>query len=391
MNCVYSGFDKLEITFQGCLLTSEVEALAAAKEKAQETRNEQFLELGPGSVPVLVHETGIPHFSFRVDTGPDQEIWFFSKSVNEANWGIRVSVRAMSLALYGYEACKVRVFDRLKEFGAIVKDHRVARVDYALDFHWPEFEIDLARFSMHHSMGCSAYFQTDSLELCKEDCNDLYVSFANRKPSSVRIGRSAGYQIAIYNKRREVLQKRLQKAFWWEIWELKPASKTSVVWRLELRAGKECLRSFNVDRLEDLEAAAGNLFRFMLRKVQYKAPDQSDTNRTRQKRDELWTQADRLLADIFSHWSIPVKPEKIIRMHRLELRAHVEAGVRSAGKTIAIVDGIPAENPERIAVRLASIVRREAEETPDQFQRKFEEKKARYQFLDPARFKKESG
>lgn len=211
------------------------------------------------------------------------------------------------------------------------------------------------------------------------------MTFYNGSVSSLRMGKMPGWQIAIYNKRREVLKRRKEKEFWWEVWGLDPKNRNNIVWRAELRAGKNALRKAQIDRFEDLDTRLPNLLLWTLQKAQLKAPGQIDSNRTRQHSHELWHAVEAEVRRAFAHQEPAIKPERIVEIHRAALREIIEQQVKGSVATLALAMGIPPERAHTLDMYYARLVRDGTKQDPEAFARKYAQRQERHHFIQPNR------
>lgn len=241
IKCLYSGVDGLDVAFMGALPQSALDALADAKDRAQEQQLDAMIMLGKCEVSVGV--TGSKGgYAYRVTTGEDGEIWWFKKNPNRREWNIRVSVRALAFSLYGYEGVKARLYERLEAFGATVLQESIGRIDICADLQMDGFKLD-------------PEYIVSPPQSTQVDHGEIEIARKARTVQTVTMGKMPGRQICIYNKRAEAKIKR--NWHWFDIWGLDrdENSSTSPVWRIELRAGKKYLsEQLNVKSWDELEA-----------------------------------------------------------------------------------------------------------------------------------------
>ena len=103
MKVLRSGFDGLDIAFQGALPADVLGDLEEARNVAQVAQTPTLVQIGPGNVSVHVHETGKRGgYRYTCSTGPEGEVWFFKAGNDSEDWNIFVSVRAFQLAIHGF-------------------------------------------------------------------------------------------------------------------------------------------------------------------------------------------------------------------------------------------------------------------------------------------------
>lgn len=297
MKVVHKGFDGLDVSFQSRISDDLTEMLTDAQEEAARTHQPVLLELD--QVKMHVADTGAKGgYAFRCDTGPDGETWFFKKPNPRDPWGIRVSVKSLSLALYGLGGVRARLIDFMDAIDAPYPDgaESIGRVDYCIDILMPNFQLIPENFVMHSNS-------------TRTDNHEMEVYGKSGKTTGVRIGKMPGRQVAIYDKRADIIAK--QKKEWWEIWNanlkaenlppLNPEDKyNSQVWRVELRAGKKHLKEkWQVRRWCDLDDKLGDVFLHTLEAIRYCIPGM-DLNRSRWELDNVWRLVtEELRGDLF--------------------------------------------------------------------------------------------
>jgi len=100
--CVYRGFDGLDVSFTACLPPNVLKELHAAKETAEKSGRSTVVQFGPGGFGLDLAETGARGgYRFRGDSGYLGGIWFIKDRPSPEPGNIRVSVHSASLAVYG--------------------------------------------------------------------------------------------------------------------------------------------------------------------------------------------------------------------------------------------------------------------------------------------------
>lgn len=344
MELIYSNFDALDITFQGAFPEHILEKLSEAREKAQSEKREVLIHIGKEELPVMVAETGMRGgFRYRFDTGLDGEKWFVSHSTNTKNWNIRVSVKSLALALYGYEGAKSRLIKRLNDFEAkgqvrilsgkeAVKTdfplERISRFDFCFDFVMSgAFEPLPKRFVAHQRAKKHVYGEEGAIS--------NYSSLNGDKINTIRIGEMPGRQAVIYNKTKEITSSL--KSYWWEIWGIEPkAFKESFkqIWRIEVRAGKNELDKWSLKRFEDFDLKGGDVIQSILSAIRYTKPLKNDLNRSRWPNDPIWQAAIDNAYSALKPYSSSAIRENIIKDYRENVIKGYEE--RILGNTIGL-------------------------------------------------------
>jgi hypothetical protein len=344
MELIYSNFDALDITFQGAFPEHILEKLSEAREKAQSEKREVLIHIGKEELPVMVAETGMRGgFRYRFDTGLDGEKWFVSHSTNTKNWNIRVSVKSLALALYGYEGAKSRLIKRLNDFEAkgqvrmlsakeAVKTdfplERISRFDFCFDFVMlAAFEPLPKRFVAHQRAKKHVYGEEGAIS--------NYSSLNGDKINTIRIGEMPGRQVVIYNKTKEIISS--SKSCWWKIWDIEQkAFKESFkqIWRIEVRAGKDELNKWSLKRFEDFDLKAGDVIQSILSAIRYTKPLKGDLNRSRWPNDPIWQAAIDNAYRALKPYSSNALRENIIKDYRENVIKGYEE--RILGNTIGL-------------------------------------------------------
>jgi len=280
MELIYYNFDALEISFQGAIPEKTREILLEAKLKARETRHKALATITDHQIPVHVNETGAKGgYAFVFDTGPDRETWFVADSNRTDRWNLRCSVKSQALAIHGYEGVKTNILTFLNQIEAIGAQEdgsmleRVSRFDACFDFKTPEFHPD-HKCLIAHNRTKRRFIGGDEFITQGSDIN------------YVRIGKMPNRQVVMYNKVKEVTEKR--KDYWWQVWGIDPKEFEEQIWRFELRAGKEELNKWGIRRFSDFEAQAADVLTDIAEKVRYVIPNKNDDNNARWETDPFW-------------------------------------------------------------------------------------------------------
>ncbi|WP_430431861.1 hypothetical protein [Oceanicaulis sp.] len=288
---LHQGFDNLDMAYRVQLPADLRNKLAAAKASAIEERRAVPLTYAGRTFLVEGHG-GKGGYLYSVDTGVIGAVWWFKEpNDNRDPWGARVSSRALPLATKGIEAVKAEHDQFLIDLGMPFTeiDRRISRLDYAIDFYFPDFEINPAHFVCHSR---------------KAKTIDGIYSANSRgdRITGIRIGTMPNAQIAIYDKRREVIDKK--KFYWWEIWkgnaeqaEIQLTSKTPI-WRFELRAGKSFLdKTYLRKTWEAIAANPSLVFEKIATQTRLTIPH-ADTNRARWPSAPIWSECQTHLSQI---------------------------------------------------------------------------------------------
>lgn len=288
---LHQGFDNLDMAYRVQLPTDLRNKLAAAKASAIEERRAVPLTFAGRTFLVEGHG-GKGGYLYSVDTGVMGAVWWFKEpNGNRDPWGARVSSRALPLATKGIEAVKSEHDQFLIDLGMSFTeiDRRISRLDYAIDFCFPEFEINPAHFVCHSRKS-------------KTVDGHYAANYRGDRITGIRIGTMPNSQIAIYDKRREVIDKK--KFYWWEIWKERAdkagiqLSNKSPIWRFEFRAGKSFIDKTYLRKTWEAFAANPSLVFEKIAAQTRLAVPQVDTNRARWPSETIWESCQELLTGI---------------------------------------------------------------------------------------------
>ena len=326
MEIIYQGFDGLDLSVSSNIPHDFADRLERAQEEARKTKEPALLD--HRGVTLKVAETGAPGgYAFRCET--DGAIWFFKRPNPNDPWGVRVSLRSLTLALYGLGGARQSLFETLDALGIPIAAHGVSigRVDYAIDFLAPGFVLEADHFVTHSRTRRKDHFEG----------MQGYGTANGRQ--SLTIGSMPGKQIIVYDKRADVIAKN--KREWWEIWNAgrRKAGKPELerhdrdgaqIWRVELRAGKHHLKEdWGIRSFADLDARLGDLYARMMQSIRYSFP-RPDTHRNRWPVHPLWHMAtEAMKGDLFemvSH-ADPDRVKQVAREAQAEMLAAQIAGL----------------------------------------------------------------
>lgn len=299
---IRSGFDKLELSLNVVIPEDLCERLAAAKEFAQELANsDRHAKCGSsfnGMDLVVRSNGGAGGYAYSFETFGLEANWFMRTSTSRLGWNVRVAIRARPLVLNGIGWVKDKLEETARAFGLVIPENGVsiARIDYAVDCLAPGFEFDAENFVVHSSCNTIRHLEE----------SEMGVSGKSWKASSMRVGGITRKQIGIYDKLREVRQKRDRRMplIWDAAREAAHArplvyrgKEADDIWRVELRAGKEYLKGkWDVTGWGSLFDQLDAIFEDMLKSMRYAAPT-SDTNRSRWPNHPLWEIVSKEIAE----------------------------------------------------------------------------------------------
>lgn len=361
MQRLYSGFDGLDVSFQGIVGAPFRSALARAKKQAQETKRATVVKWG--GVVFTVGESGASGKTYQLDTGHDGEKWFIADTSNYEGWNISVSVKSTALALYGFEFVRDRMFERLEAFDAYVVDHSVGRIDFCVDILAPGFVLNPELVSCHPHATVQEFADTEIVR-------------KGRRVATVTVGKMPGKQVQIYDKRREAIARR--KVHWWEIWGVE---KGAEVWRVEVRAGKKALKEiYSVSKLPEVENNLKKILLGIFDGVSLKAPAQTDSNVTRQTEDALWIEARRGIVEGIGSFK-PTPIETIAKVTREQKDKELSALMSGLAASWAAVQGLV--DPSDVAGSVAAFLKDTIDGNEKQFGAKMDRAALRYAGIVP--------
>ena len=365
---LHVGCDGLDIAFEGWFPQSALDALRDAKARARDQMHPEPLELG--GVPVRVSEAGARGgYAFTMDTGDDGEIWFI-KDRTDNQWNVRVSVRALPLAIHGIGAVVRRLYERLEAFGATVLRESVSRVDIAADFHMPaDFRLDIRGFVSR--AGRRVY------EEPTEEGRQVF--WTGDRITSVTVGKQPHRQVIVYDKRREAIQTR--KDHWFDIWGVSKRDRRPV-WRVEVRGGKRHLKDhWRVSRLADLERRLGDILADALACVRYTVPVASDPNRARWPTHEIWDRARAVFLDYATTTGQPAPGRKVTGRRSTIRQIYLEQATGLMA-SIAAVDRLGERDRHNVHMRVARAVELAIRDDPAGWDRRVERAGQRQEIME---------
>ncbi len=210
MELLHKGFDAIDLAYPYHLPKKHIEKLERVKAHSLEQNDSCVAELN--GVKFKVAPTGARGgYAFRCHTGRLGEVWFFKKHSRRDQWGIRVSVSAIQCALRGLNGVKEHLEITLSKLGVAFLSgaESIARIDFAMDFLLPDFELVSDNFVMNSRFG----------KMKHASLNEYKEAGTSGRTTSVTVGKNPNRQLIIYDKRAEVLTKR--KDHWLEVWNLK--------------------------------------------------------------------------------------------------------------------------------------------------------------------------
>lgn len=316
MKILYSGFDAIDFSVKGALPAKTLTQLEQAKAEAEKRQGVVLITTGPGNVPIHVHESGLRGgFTYRISTGPTGEVVGIKNSTDPEQWNFTISIRAASLATKGWQKARQDAWDLITGLGAMVNEHSVRRIDYAIDIQVPVWDLRLESFVAHPRSTVRPHWGTKEKNAADEFKPQIVTK--GRKLSTVTIGKMPGRQIIAYDKKTASIEKR--ELFWFDLWNVPKDTPDLEIMRVELRAGKSELKNkWQIRTFEDVENAIGDVFERLTADIRYLAPQQSDSNVSRQTSDPLWTLVRAHLSQNLFDLRSGLTPDQVREMKREE-------------------------------------------------------------------------
>ena len=374
---LHSGFDGLKFTVQTDIPPEFRAILAAAKGQAIKSNGDTPIMIG--NIILSVRRSGGSAFS--VHTGDHGAEWYFLDPENRApnNPGVTVDFRAFLLATGGLEAAEKHFRECMETFKIkyVETQLRVTRADFAVDFLAPWFEPD--RECLIVPPG------TKVIEYADEHFTETVSS--GSRVVGLRAGAIANRQIAIYDKRAEVIHSK--KMGWLTIWNAALEAKgkppidltdrmTSQVWRFEMRLGSKQLRNrFEMRSWQDVRETLGDAFADSLKRMRYCIPT-SDANRARWPTHELWRQFDDVISNELLHNCAGVLPSDVIYANRQAKMRELDALLSGLFITRAAISDVSADNFEKFMERHVETLKRLVSEHSNSIEERITKARGRY-------------
>ncbi|WP_282181769.1 hypothetical protein [Aliiroseovarius marinus] len=313
---LHSGFDGLRFTVQAEITPELREELALAKTHAKEFG--QDIELRFGEVLLSVTQKG--GRTFNTNTGELGAVWMFQDPKDRIpnNPGITVDFRALGLATGGIDHAERHFREVMSALAIPYLEHqlRLSRVDFAVDILAPWFEPERTSLVAPPGTKVSEYTGVD----------ETVTQATGGRVTGLRAGNVNNRQLAIYDKRTEVMQKASDG--WLTIWNAERAScgqepldlsdrLTTQVWRFELRLGSKQLRErFEIHTWADLRERLGDAYHDALQRLRYCIPT-NDSNRARWPTHELWRLFEDTIGQDLNAHCCGVQPSDVIFANRI--------------------------------------------------------------------------
>jgi len=366
------GFDSLDVAFQGAMPSGALDVLRSAKALA--TSEGRAVLVNVGGIDGHVGETGAKGgYAFRFDTGLDGEIWLIKDSRDCEQWNLRVTVRAVQLALDGYDVVRDRLFEKLEKWGAKVITESVARADYAVDFIADELQLRPDDFVFHSHSRCQEHREIP------EGGTGFSIERRSGRVTGITVGKMPGRQVTVYDKRLEQIYK--VGSPWWKLWGFEKEDCPRV-WRVEVRAGKKHLTDWGVKTFGDLEAEAVAMFGAAMQAVRMTA-GRDESNVSRLENHPFWDLAVDQVKAALEPYTTDAQRSEILAGTREEILEMYRKQVMGLCVSYAVAQGMSkAEAAEELGDDLTAKWLSLAKGTPAIYGRKYRLASDRLHFLN---------
>lgn len=339
MEILHHGFDGLDLTID----TQITEQLSLYLEKAKQIATElnQPWTIDVRDTPLAVYPHGVRGgYAFLCDTGAAGVSLMLKKHDAKGGWGVRISFKSLALATRGLKTARQEVEALCRQLFIPISGCSVSlsRVDFAVDLISQDFELSQGQFIIHPRMRRKSFADIDTQSSIRSASHD----------HSITVGKMPNRQVIIYDKTRDVRDKR--KVEWPEIWNThlrrsgKPAldfeDATNRVWRIELRAGKKYLKDqWNIAGWDSLFRALPHLLDDLSSSIRFAAPMQ-DTNRARWPVHPAWALLGQVIPEAIFDAVPEFDKEKIVELMRDEKKQSLERQLLGLSVSHAAILGI---------------------------------------------------
>lgn len=383
MQFIRKGFDGLDISYPLTISEELAEKMAKGRAVAEDNSTHAQGLFDHNGVMMDVAATGARGgYTYRCDNGfggPQGEVWFFKPpNGSRDEWGVRVSCRALSLALGGLTETRARIEDTLERLGLnyVEGTESIGRVDVACDVLAPGLAPDRAHFVAHARSRV-------------QEISDTLVQVVGRsgRVESVTIGKNPNRQVVLYDKRAEIIA--TDKSYWWPIWDaalaaqgLPPLDQTdraaSTVWRIELRAFKRHLKDkWDVTTWGHLRERLHEILHYTLCDVRFIIPN-ADTNRARWPDHPLWALAHDAFAGDMEDLQSMADPALIHELIKAERDEMLQKQIAGCMLSRAALNDVSEERLGAYAMGCADQIMRGWQRTPDRTRDKLAQARVKY-------------
>ncbi|SLN68761.1 hypothetical protein PEL8287_03834 [Roseovarius litorisediminis] len=314
---------------------------------------------------------------YTAHTGDHGAIWLFQDPQNRIlnNPGITVDFRAFGLATGELERAEQHFRECMEAFGIKYAETqlRVARADFAVDFLAPWFEPNREALVVPPGTKVMEYTGVDETATVSSGARAV----------GLRAGAVANRQIAIYDKRAEVIQHN--KLGWLTIWDaaLKAAGKppidlkdraSSHVCRFEMRLGSRQLRNrFAMRNWQDIHDVIGDA----LQRIHY-CTAIADSNRARWPIHCLWRQFKDVIGNDLLQNCSGVLPSDVIEANRDAKMRELDAQLAGLLVTCTAIAEVSADDFDDFLENHVGALQRIVKEHPVSVSDRISKAKGRY-------------
>lgn len=255
---------------------------------------------------------------------------------------------------------------------------RVARADFAVDVLAPWFEPD--REALVVPPGTKVTEYTGVAETATVASGARVVG--------LRAGAISNRQLAIYDKRTEVMQ--TNKMGWLTIWNAALEAQgippldlndrdASQVWRFEMRLGSKQLRNrFEMRSWQDVHDIVGDAFSDAMRRMRYRIPT-IDSNRARWLIHGIWRQFEAVVDNDLMQNCAGVLPSDVIQANRAAKMRELDAQLGGLFVTRAAISDVNAKEFADFMENHVEALIRQTQEHPIAIEEPLAKAKAKYQ------------
>ena len=341
---LYAGFDKLDIALTGAFPQETLDDLLEARELASKMQKPTLVSIGPGKVhPHVLGHGSSGGYAFILDTGPVGENIFVKNNAKPNEWNLLIKFRSATLLEYGFEGIKERLFQQFDAMGAHITGMSINRIDYAMDFLCPGFELHMNRFVAPSGSTKRPHFGDRDTDTAPDPYAPSPV-MRGRRLETMTVGKMPGRQVTVYDKRKDAMVKR--KWYWFETWGFERGDPRAEVWRVEIRAGKKELKdNWNMRTFEDVEASLGDVMIRAASKIRYVADDtDTATNVGRLANHTLWDAVQSALHGNLYDFRSGLVPGRILDVEIETLRETYKSLILGNAMAYAVAAGMPDED-----------------------------------------------
>lgn len=379
MLCLHKGFDALDLALPLTISDDLAEEIDGVKAFLNATQQETgWLDLQRMNFSIF--PTGVRGgFAYHCWFENTQNHWFLKKPSNSGDkWGTRISCAARNLAIDGIEGVRGQLAQELDFLNLVYEPgtESIGRVDFAMDFLVPNFELRPDHFIMHSRHGWSQHLAS----------GNMAVHGRSGRTTSVTIGKNPNRQVIVYDKREEVLGKPSHIPPVWnkalESMGKEPLDfsnrATSTVWRVEIRFFKEYLKSKGgVRTFADLSGALPEMLRNTVDQIRYVVPT-SDSNRARWADHPLWERVREEIECDFSTIRSDVDRETVERFILAEKDQYLARQIAGCMLNRAALRGVDLDGLKAFTLGQAQQMAENFEAMKDQTKDKLDKAKLKY-------------